>query len=38
MVVYSSVIEASVENVWSCVRDFNGLPKLFPGVLDSRIR
>lgn len=33
----SSVIEAPVERVWEFIRDFNGLPKWFPGVTDSHI-
>jgi len=33
----SSVIEAPVQRVWDYVRDFNSLPKWFPGVIDSRI-
>jgi Polyketide cyclase / dehydrase and lipid transport len=33
----SGVIPAAVENVWEYVRDFNGLPKWFPGVTDSHI-
>ena len=33
----SSVIPASVERVWEYIRDFNGLPKWFPGVTDSHI-
>jgi len=33
----SSVIEAPIETVWEYVRDFNGLPKWFPGVTDSYI-
>lgn len=33
----SSVIEAPVERVWEFIRDFNGLPRWFPGVTDSHI-
>jgi hypothetical protein len=33
----SSTIPAPVERVWEYVRDFNGLPKWFPGVTDSHI-
>lgn len=33
----SGVILAPVESVWEYVRDFNGLPKWFPGVTDSHI-
>jgi uncharacterized protein YndB with AHSA1/START domain len=33
----SSVIEAPVETVWEYIRDFNGLPKWFPGVTDSHV-
>jgi Polyketide cyclase / dehydrase and lipid transport len=33
----SGVIPAQVETVWEYVRDFNGLPKWFPGVTDSHI-
>jgi Polyketide cyclase / dehydrase and lipid transport len=33
----SCVIEAPVETVWKYIRDFNGLPKWFPGVTDSHI-
>jgi hypothetical protein len=33
----SSVIPVPVERVWEHVRDFNGLPKWFPGVTDSHI-
>jgi Polyketide cyclase / dehydrase and lipid transport len=33
----SGVIPAAVESVWEYVRDFNGLPKWFPGVTDSHI-
>jgi hypothetical protein len=36
--VYAScVVPASIEKVWEFLRDFNGLPKWFPGVTDSRI-
>lgn len=33
----SAEIPAPVEQVWQYVRDFNGLPKWFPGVTDSHI-
>ncbi|HEV3036917.1 MAG TPA: SRPBCC family protein [Candidatus Angelobacter sp.] len=33
----SSVIKAPIEIVWEYIRDFNGLPKWFPGVTDSRL-
>ena len=33
----SGVIPAPVGRVWEYVRDFNGLPKWFPGVTDSHI-
>lgn len=33
----SSVIEAPTEEVWAYVRNFNELPKWFPGVVDSHI-
>jgi Polyketide cyclase / dehydrase and lipid transport len=33
----TSMIPAPVERVWEYVRDFNGLPKWFPGVTDSHI-
>jgi hypothetical protein len=33
----SSVIDASADNVWARVRDFNGLPQWHPGIADSRI-
>src|SRR6218665_433983 len=33
----SSVIEASADNVWARIRDFNGLPQWHPGIADSRI-
>ena len=33
----SSVLEASADNVWSRIRDFNGLPAWHPGIADSRI-
>jgi uncharacterized protein YndB with AHSA1/START domain len=33
----SSLIAAPVERVWEYIRDFNGLPKWFPGVTDSHI-
>jgi uncharacterized membrane protein len=36
--VYASgVIAAPLMAVWDYVRDFNGLPKWFPGVADSSI-
>jgi hypothetical protein len=33
----SSVVPAPLERVWEYVRDFNDLPKWFPGVTDSYI-
>jgi Polyketide cyclase / dehydrase and lipid transport len=36
-VYVSSVIEASADNVWSRIRDFNALPQWHPGIADSRI-
>ena len=36
-VYVSSVIDSSAENVWSRVRDFNGLPVWHPAIADSRI-
>jgi len=33
----SSVIAAPIERVWEYIRDFNSLPKWFPGVTDSKI-
>jgi Polyketide cyclase / dehydrase and lipid transport len=33
----TSVIQAPVARVWEYIRDFNGLPKWFPGVTDSHI-
>lgn len=33
----SSIIEASADNVWSRIRDFNGLPVWHPAIADSRI-
>jgi hypothetical protein len=33
----TSVIPAPLESVWEYIRDFNGLPKWFPGVTDSHI-
>lgn len=33
----SSVIAAPISAVWDYIRDFNGLPKWFPGVTDSHI-
>lgn len=33
----SSVIDASADNVWSRIRDFNGLPLWHPAIADSRI-
>jgi polyketide cyclase/dehydrase/lipid transport protein len=36
--VYASgVVRAPVTAVWDHIRDFNGLPKWFPGVVDSEI-
>ncbi len=36
-VFISSVIDASAANVWSRIRDFNGMPQWHPGIADSRI-
>jgi len=36
-VYVSSVIDASADNVWSRIRDFNGLPLWHPAIADSRI-
>ena len=36
-VYVSSVIDASADNVWARIRDFNGLPLWHPGIADSRI-
>ena len=36
-VYVSSVIEAAADNVWSRIRDFNGLPSWHPAIADSRI-
>jgi hypothetical protein len=33
----SSVIDASADNVWARIRDFNALPQWHPGIADSRI-
>ncbi|MEM9331450.1 MAG: SRPBCC family protein [Pseudomonadota bacterium] len=33
----SSVINASAENVWERIRDFNALPRWHPRIADSRI-
>lgn len=33
----SCVIEAPLQRVWDYIRDFNCLPKWFPGVTDSKI-
>ncbi len=33
----SSVIDAPAGEIWSQIRDFNGLPKWHPGIADSRI-
>lgn len=33
----SGLIAAPVERVWEYVRDFNSLPKWFPGVTDSHL-
>lgn len=33
----SAVVPAAIERVWEYIRDFNGLPKWFPGVTDSHI-
>ena len=36
-VYVSSVIDATADNVWSRIRDFDALPKWHPGIADSRI-
>ena len=36
-VYVSSVIDASADNLWQRIRDFNGLPQWHPGIADSRI-
>jgi Polyketide cyclase / dehydrase and lipid transport len=36
-VYVSSVIDASADNVWQRIRDFNGLPQWHPAIADSRI-
>jgi hypothetical protein len=36
-VYVSSVIDATADNVWSRIRDFNGLPQWHPSIADSRI-
>jgi hypothetical protein len=36
-VYVSSVINAPIEQVWEYLRDFNALPKWFPGATDSHI-
>ena len=33
----SSIIDTSADNVWSRIRDFNGLPQWHPLIADSRI-
>lgn len=33
----SSVIDASADNVWSRIRDFNGMPLWHPAIANSRI-
>ncbi len=33
----SSVIDASADAVWAHIRDFNGLPKWHPAIVESRI-
>jgi Polyketide cyclase / dehydrase and lipid transport len=33
----SSVIDASADNVWARIRDFNALPQWHPAIADSRI-
>jgi len=33
----SSVIDASADNVWSRIRDFNAMPMWHPLIADSRI-
>ena len=36
-VYYSTVIDAPVDAVWELTRDFNGLPKWHPGIVDSEL-
>ena len=36
-VYVSTIIDATAENVWSRVRDFNAMPQWHPGIADSRI-
>lgn len=36
-VYVSSVIDASADNVWARIRDFDGLPTWHPAISDSRI-
>ncbi|MBS3649854.1 SRPBCC family protein [Pseudaminobacter sp. 19-2017] len=36
-VTVSSVIDAPVENVWSAIRDYNGLPSWHPRMVESHI-
>ena len=33
----SSVLEAPIDRVWACIRDFNGLPSWNPNVVESQI-
>ncbi len=33
----STIIKAPVETVWSLIRDFNGLPRWAPAIVDSKI-
>ena len=36
-VYYSTVIDAPVDAVWELTRDFDGLPKWHPGIVDSEL-
>ena len=36
-VYYSTVIDAPADAVWELTRDFNGLPKWHPGIVDSEL-
>ena len=36
-VYYSTVIDAPADAVWKLTRDFNGLPKWHPGIVDSEL-
>jgi hypothetical protein len=36
-VYVSSIIDASADDVWARIRDFNALPQWHPDIADSRI-